>query len=72
MAQLRFLADSPRPAPPRASPAARPASRRLLEQRLDCAEQELRLQFTRIAQLQAQLDVLAATLRPSRRDGRLR
>ena len=49
----------------------RPANRWVLEQRLECAEQELRIQFTRIAQLQAQLDVLMATLRSSRKDGRL-
>ena len=72
MAHMRFLADSPRPASPRVSPAARPASRWLLEQRLDCAEQELRIQFTRIAQLQAQLDLLLATLRASPKDGRIR
>ena len=72
MAQMRFLADSLRPASPRASPATRPASRWLLEQRLDCAERELRIQFTRIAQLQAQLDLLLASLRVSPKDGRMR
>ena len=72
MAQMRFLAESPRPASPRESPAVRPASRWLLEQRLDCAERELRIQFARIAQLQAQLDLLQATLRASPKDGRRR
>jgi len=36
-----------------------------VNQRLAKAEQELRVQFTRIAQLQAQLDVLVAALRGS-------
>jgi hypothetical protein len=44
---------------------APPASRRAIEQRLEAAERELRIQFTRIAQLQAQLDLLLATLRSS-------
>jgi len=34
-----------------------------VENRLARPEQELRVQFTRIAQLQAELDVLAGTLR---------
>jgi hypothetical protein len=36
-----------------------------LNQRLTKAEQELRVQFTRIAQLQAQLDVVLSALRRS-------
>jgi hypothetical protein len=34
-----------------------------VEERLATAERELRVQFTRIAQLQAELDVLSAALR---------
>jgi len=34
-----------------------------VEQRLDATERELRIQFTRIAQLQAEIDLLSATLR---------
>jgi hypothetical protein len=41
-------------------PASRTSS---VENRLASAEQELRVQFTRIAQLQAELDLLAGTLR---------
>ena len=37
-----------------------------VNQRLANAERELRVQFTRIAQLQAQLDVLLGALRRSR------
>lgn len=36
-----------------------------VNQRLDNAERELRVQFTRIAQLQAQLDVVLGALRRS-------
>jgi hypothetical protein len=35
----------------------------VMERRIASAERELRIQFTRIAQLQAELDVLLATLR---------
>ncbi len=38
-----------------------------IEKRLATAEQELRVQFTRIAQLQAELDLVLAALRRSRR-----
>ncbi len=38
---------------------------RAVHQRLASAEQELRIQFTRIAQLQAQVDLLLAALRRS-------
>lgn len=44
-----------------------PTSHEAVEQRLARAEQELRLQFTRIAQLQAELDLVVATLRRSQR-----
>ena len=61
---MRFLAESA-PTAPCASLDAPPASRRAIEQRLDAAERELRIQVTRIAQLQAQLDLVLATLRSS-------
>jgi hypothetical protein len=64
MARMKFLAESA-PIAPCASMDAPPASRRAIEQRLEAAERELRIQFTRIAQLQAQLDLLLATLRSS-------
>jgi hypothetical protein len=38
-----------------------------IEKRLANAEQELRVQFTRIAQLQAELDLVLAAFRRSRR-----
>jgi len=41
------------------------ASRWTLNQRLGNAERELRVQFTRIAQLQAQLDMVLGALRRS-------
>jgi hypothetical protein len=37
-----------------------------VEQRLASAERELRIQFTRISQLQAELDLVLAALRRSR------
>jgi hypothetical protein len=43
-----------------------------VRQRLNRAEQELRVQFTRIAQLQAQLDVVLGALRGSPDEVRLR
>jgi flagellar capping protein FliD len=56
-------------APPAARRVARrgSAARSLLDvnQRLAKAERELRIQFTRIAQLQAQLDSVMTTLRRS-------
>lgn len=62
-----FLSASPRPASParshRRSSMAPSVWRG--EQRLACAERELRIQFTRIAQLQAELDLLQAALRRS-------
>lgn len=71
MAPDRFLSESPRPASParfdRRSTAQSVSS---VEQRLASAERELRIQFTRIAQLQAELDLLQAALRGSR-DGAL-
>jgi hypothetical protein len=39
------------------------ASNRAVEERLAAAERELRVQFTRIAQLQAELDLVSAALR---------
>jgi hypothetical protein len=46
---------------------AAPTSNAAVEQRLARAERELRLQFTRIAQLQAELDLVVATLRRSQK-----
>lgn len=51
------LWSSPPPPPPRTLGA--------VNQRLVKAEQELRIQFSRIAQLQAQLDVVVGALRRS-------
>lgn len=65
MTPVRFLTESPRPASRRGSTAAPRGGRWLIEQRLDCAERELRIQFTRIAQLQAEFDLLLAKLRRS-------
>jgi hypothetical protein len=42
-----------------------PTSNWVVEQRLARAERELRVQFTRIAQLQAELDLVVAMLRRS-------
>lgn len=67
MAPGTFLSASPRlgtPARHRRSSMA-PSVWRPSEQRLVCAERELRIQFTRIAQLQAELDLLQAALRRS-------
>lgn len=64
--QLHELSSaSPRPASGtvRRGPAAE--SLRAVHQRLANAERELRVQFTRIAQLQAQVDLLLAALRRS-------
>jgi hypothetical protein len=47
--------------------AARPQNRSAVTQRLAKAEQELQVQFTRIAQLQAQLDLVLVALRRLRR-----
>jgi len=46
---------------------AAPTSNGAVEQRLARAEQELRMQFTRIAQLQAELDLVLAMLRRSQK-----
>lgn len=55
--------------PPRASPLVRRgttiASLGDVKRRLGSAERELRIQFTRIAQLQAQVDMLLGALRRS-------
>ena len=47
-------------------------SRLAVEQRLAGAERELRIQFSRIAQLQAELDLLRAAFRRSPDGGRMR
>jgi hypothetical protein len=66
MASDRFLSVSPTPAS-RARFDRRSTTQSLwpVEQRLASAERELRIQFTRIAQLQAELDLLQAALRRS-------
>jgi hypothetical protein len=46
-------------------PPAAPKTLGAVNQRLVKAEQELRIQFSRIAQLQAQLDVVVGALRRS-------
>lgn len=57
---------SPRPASGTVRRGTAKESLWAVNQRLANAERELRLQFTRIAQLQAQLDLLLAALRRSR------
>src|SRR5687768_18614069 len=61
--------EFPLTSPPSASRAVRRASAAdslsAVTQRLADAERELRVQFTRIAQLQAQLDLVLAALRRS-------
>jgi hypothetical protein len=65
MTPKEFLWD-PRPALSRAVRRASPAgSLWSVHRRLANAERELRIQFTRIAQLQAQLDSVLAALRRS-------
>lgn len=64
MAPDKLLSESPPPAfLARCGRRATAESLRPVEQRLACAERELRIQFTRIAQLQAELDLLQAALR---------
>ena len=66
MASDRFLSVSPTPASPaRFDRGSTAQSLWPVEQRLAKAERELRIQFTRIAQLQAELDLLQAALRRS-------
>ena len=66
MASDRFLSASPTPAAPaRFDRGSTAQSLWPVEQRLAKAERELRIQFTRIAQLQAELDLLQAALRRS-------
>jgi hypothetical protein len=61
-------------APPAASRVVRGSAESPwgVNQRLAKAERELRIQFTRIAQLQAQLDSVAAALRRSPNGARVR
>jgi hypothetical protein len=64
MALDRLVLASPRPGLP--MPFTRRSTARSLwavEQRLASAERELRIQFTRIAQLQAELDLFLGSLR---------
>jgi hypothetical protein len=66
MAPDTLLSTSAPPAfPARFDPRATAQSLSTVEQRLASAERELRIQFTRIAQLQAELDLLQAALRRS-------
>jgi hypothetical protein len=66
MASDRFLSVSPTPASPaRFDHRSTAQSLSPVEQRLASAERELRIQFTRIAQIQAELDLLQAALRRS-------
>jgi hypothetical protein len=64
MTPNEFLWEPPRPAS-RAVRRGSAQSLRDVNQRLANAECELRIQFTRIAQLQAQLDSVLAALRRS-------
>ncbi|HVS33335.1 MAG TPA: hypothetical protein VMS98_18000 [Thermoanaerobaculia bacterium] len=60
----RFPVESPPPAPrARVNRGSAPQSSWAVEQRLASTERELRIQFTRIAQLQAELDMLLAALK---------
>jgi hypothetical protein len=64
MTAERFLPKSPLPASPaRFNRGSTAQSLLALEQRLASAERELRVQFIRIAQLQAELDLLLAERR---------
>jgi hypothetical protein len=66
MRRLTFPSASPTsPAGPVRRGSAAAASPWTVNQRLGNAERELRVQFTRIAQLQAQLDVVLGALRRS-------
>jgi len=68
----RFLSQSPPASPARLDRGSTAPSLWAVEQRLANAERELRIQFTRIAQLQAELDLLLAALRRSPDGARLR
>jgi hypothetical protein len=61
----RFLSDLPRLASPRLDRSSTVRSLRAVEQRLAGTERELRIRFTRNAQLQVELDLLLAALRRS-------
>lgn len=60
-----FLSKSPLPASSAVRPRLHRQSLWAVEQRLAKTERELRIQFTRIAQLQAELDLVLAALRRS-------
>jgi hypothetical protein len=64
MTQRRSLSEET-PVAPRLHSSHRSTAKALwaVEQRLAAAERELRIQFTRIAQLQADLDLMLAALR---------
>ena len=58
-----FLSQSPLRASRTVPPSSAAESLSAVHQRLAHAERELRIQFTRIAQLQAQLDLVLGALR---------
>jgi hypothetical protein len=62
MSPVKFLSTPSAPPAVRFDPSSRPRAIWNLEQRLARAEDELRIQFSRIAQLQAELDRVLATL----------
>ena len=73
MARDRFLSEpSPHVFPARFDRTATAQSLWAVEQRLATAERDLRIQFTRIAQLQAELDLLVGALRRAQDGARLR
>jgi len=63
MTSEEFRSDPPVAARPAVRGGAATESLSAVTQRLARAEQELQVQFTRIAQLQAQLDLVLAALR---------
>jgi hypothetical protein len=65
MQPARYLSDSPRLASPRFDRGSTARSLWVVEQRLASTERELRIRFTRNAQLQVELDLLLAALRRS-------
>jgi hypothetical protein len=65
MPQKEFLSESPLSASRTARCGIGDESLWAIDQRLSMTERELRVQFTRIAQLQAQLDLVLGALRRS-------
>ena len=62
MSPMKFLAANPAPPAPRFDRKSRSLAVWTLDERLGRAEDELRIQFSRIAQLQAELDRVLAML----------